>query len=295
MRFQQEVRQTLLPESRLIPLQQHDTTETCPQLLLRIPAYQIITVTDNLSGSRRQVLRAVGIGTTVALAGCSGSGGGDSSDDEESTNDTPDSSTQQDSTREEESTSTTDSEPTESGQTGEGYPSQSSDGFKKTLNNSVNNREHLYAFEVNGMEHINLEGINSGGEKYNEGRERLNLEEALFVAATDAGPREKPSEAYFVVSDPELSSTPPYIGMHPVDENGNINQTDESVITGYMDEVISEADDFDPDTAQSQLESFFRERIDGDPVGAGGGIDHAVDLEDFPYAVEALQSGYDAS
>jgi hypothetical protein len=253
-------------------------------------------VTDNLSGSRRQVLRAVGIGTTVALAGCSGSGGGDSSDGEESTNDTPDSSTQQDSTTEEESKSTTESEPTESGQTEEGYPSQSSDGFKGLLNEEARNEQHLYAFEIDGMEHINLEGINSGGEKYNEGRESLNLEEALYVAATDAGPRDEPSEVYLVVWDPELSPAPPQIGMHPVDENGNINQTDESVITGYTDEVLSEeADDYDPDTAQSQLESFFRERIDGDPVGAGGGIDHAVDLEDFPYAVEALQSGYDPS
>ena len=295
MRFQQEVRQTLLPESRLIPLQQHDTTETCPQLLLRIPAYQIITVTDNLSGSRRQVLRAVGIGTTVALAGCSGSGGGDSSDDEESTNDTPDSSTQQDSTREEESTSTTESEPTESGQTEEGYQSQSSDGLKRAANESIENQEHAYAFEVNGMEHLNLEGIEGAGEKYLEGRESLTLEEALYVAATDAGPREEPSEVYFTVSDPELSPTLKGVTMYPVDENGNIIQTDESNVVGYMDELIPVGDGADRDVAQSQLESFFRERIDGDPVSAGGGIDHAVDLEDFPYAVEALQSGYDAS
>ena len=249
----------------------------------------MVDINEVLEGesSRRKFLRASGAAGAAALSGCIG---GDDSSESNKT-----STTQQDSTTQEDSTSTTDSEPTESGQTGEGYPSQSSDGFKKTLNNSVNNREHLYAFEVNGMEHINLDGISSGGEKYNEGRERLNLEEALFVAATDAGPREKPSEAYFVVYDPELSSNRPQIGMHPVDENGNINQTDDATIVGYMDEVISEADDYDPDTAQSQLESFFRERIDGDPVGAGGGIDHAVDLEDFPYAVEALQSGYDAS
>jgi hypothetical protein len=249
----------------------------------------MVDINEVLEGesSRRKFLQASGAAGAAALSGCIG---GDDSPESNKT-----STTQQDSTREEESTSTTDSEPTESGQTGEGYPSQSSDGLKRAANESIENQEHAYAFEVNGMEHLNLEGIEGAGEKYLEGRESLTLEEALYVAATDAGPREEPSEVYFTVSDPELSPTLKGVTMYPVDENGNIIQTDESNVVGYMDELIPVGDGADRDVAQSQLESFFRERIDGDPVGAGGGIDHAVDLEDFPYAVEALQSGYDPS
>jgi len=249
----------------------------------------MVDINEVLEGesSRRKFLQASGAAGAAALSGCIG---GDDSPESNKT-----STTQQDSTREEESTSTTESEPTESGQTEEGYPSQSSDGLKRAANESIENQEHAYAFEVNGMEHLNLEGIEGAGEKYLEGRESLTLEEALYVAATDAGPREEPSEVYFTVSDPELSPTLKGVTMYPVDENGNIIQTDESNVVGYMDELIPVGDGADRDVAQSQLESFFRERIDGDPVGAGGGIDHAVDLEDFPYAVEALQSGYDAS
>jgi len=249
----------------------------------------MVDINEVLEGesSRRKFLQASGAAGAGALAGCME---GDNNPEESNKTST----TQQDPTSQGGSDAEGDSG-NESGQTEEGYPSQSSDGFKKAANESIENQEHAYAFEVNGMEHLNVEGIEGAGEKYLEGRESLTLEEALYVAATDAGPRNEPSEVYFTVSDPELSPTPKGVAMYPVDENGNIIQTDERGVVGYMDELIPEADDFDPDTAQSQLEAFFRERIDGDPVGAGGGIDHAVDLEDFPYAVEALQSGYDAS
>lgn len=248
----------------------------------------MVDINEVLEGesSRRKFLRASGAAGVAALSGCIG--GDDNSEQANKTSTTEDPATGKN------TTSNPDSETTESNQE-EGYPTQSSGGFKGTLNEFTEDREHIYVFEVDGMEHINIGQVDGAGKKYREGRERLTLEEALYVCTTEAGLRDEPSEAYFVVYDPELSPNLPQIGLHPVDENGNINQTDGATITGYMDEVISEETDYDVNAAKSELESFFRERIDGDPVGAGGGIDHALDLEEFPYAVEALQSGYDPS
>lgn len=264
--------------------------------------YQRATVTDDLPMSRRQILQTTGMGATVALAGCAGSGGGSGDENSGSTESTPedgsigeDSDSDQDSTTQKDTTSSPDSEPTESDQVEEGYPTQSSNDVKRALNEDAENREDLYAFEIHGMEQLNVEQIENAGGKYREGVERLSLEEALYVCATDAGLTDEPSEAYFLVGDPELAETLPPVSMRSVDENGNIVRTDGATIVGYADEIISEGTEYNVDTARTQLEDFLRKRIDGDSVGAGGRIDHAVDLEDFPYAVEALQSGYDAN
>ena len=238
--------------------------------------------------SRRKFLRASGAAGAAALSGCIGGDGGPESNKT--------STTQQDSTTQEDSTSTTESEPTESGQTEEGYQTEDSGGLQKALDDRVRELDYAYGFKIDGMEHLNVTEEPDAESKYDDPDVAPSVREALYLAATDAGPFESAAEIYFFVDDPESAKPVTRLAdvqMFPVDDKGNyINN---SSIGGEWEEVLSEQGEYDPDTAQSQLESFFRERIDGDPVGAGGGIDHAVDLEDFPYAVEALQSGYDPS
>jgi hypothetical protein len=250
-----------------------------------------------LSGSRRRVLRVVGIGTTVALAGCSGSGGGDSSGGEESTNDTPDSSTQQDSTTEE-STSTTDSSSNTTDEAAGRYPQQESSGtLQANIDEVIKNNNGIYGLKV-GLDDLNIEefpnlveqvnfadNINELGDK----SQPLRYDKALYVASNmDDIPSGSPEDIYFVVADPDVRGDKS-IGMYPNanDHGGGVGDAELSQY-GVPARRIAEDGSFTREYEVPQDESKPRQKEFLSETLSADDVVHAVNLEDT-YVEDAIE------
>jgi hypothetical protein len=256
-------------------------------------------VTNNSSESRRQVLRAIGIGTTVALAGCSGSGGG--GDDTNTTSDdteTEERSTETSSNNDTPSTTDNSSESTDeaSGK----YPQQESSGtLQANIDEVINNNDGVYGLKVsvddlniekfpNLVEQVNdniADNINELGDK----SQPLRYDKALYVASNmDDIPSGVPEKIYFLVADPDVRDVNS-IQMFPNPNNhgGKITDADLNQL-GVAARRIAEDGSFTReyevplDESKPHQKEFLSETLSADDVV------HAVSLEDT-YVEDAIE------
>lgn len=251
-------------------------------------------MTDDSTESRRQVLRAVGIGTTVALAGCSGSGGGDddtntTSDDtetEQSSTETEERSTETSSTDDKDTTTQTQSRTS----TGNGeYPKQESEGLQAWMNEQISGEENLVALKFN-LDNLEVSEFPNILERYNEGRQgqnvyedlgeladgpaKISFDEMLYVAANLDYPASEAETMYFIIQKPEIDGK-----MNAIVNTNEASRRDYSsgkqFAAGWPDNsdaVIDEQKEF-----FMNIEAEYEELI------------HTVDLGDAPYIEEALR------
>jgi hypothetical protein len=257
-----------------------------------MPVYQAVTVTDDLSGSRRQVLRAVGIGTTVALAGCSGSGGGDSSGETDSPTGTePGTQNTPDQTRADTQTDT-DSDTSTSNNT---YPEQDSENLQAWLDDEVvREKENIVGLKLQ-LDDLEIPEFPNILERYNEGRQGQNVyedlgeltdgnsqisyDEMLYVAANMDSPVGEAETIYFLIEKPELEGR-----MNAV-INANDAPGGPDGGTGYVNGKYFAAGFPGNSDAVVEEQSEFFNGINAEYED----IVHAVDLGDAPYLEEALQ------
>jgi hypothetical protein len=254
-----------------------------------MPVYQAVTVTDDLSGSRRQVLRAVGIGTTVALAGCSGSGGGDSSGETDSP------------TRTEPGTENTPNQTQTDSPNDEGeYPTQESQNLQKKLDELVERYDgsdpdeaELISLKAD-IDSLDIDKYPDITEKYGPDSKTdimkgdgaaqgiYSLDKALYLASTVGTPDSDTNSIYFVVENPKFGEqTDDTVFM-----NINPNEVDAS-LSNHRYYAVGDPDRGEDELSQSEAidshQRFFEESdLTADEVV------HAVDLEDT-YIEEALQ------
>jgi hypothetical protein len=262
------------------------------QLFRTISSHDAPTV-DNQLTSRRQVLTVVGIGTTVALAGCSSNGQGDSQpegSDGDSTEQDDGSNSGESDPDNSDGSEETENEPGE-------YSEQNNEGLMEKLDNVAAGQEGVYAFRIDDQSYLKIEDFPNIADEFPNQSNFQELagssttiegyEKALYVAVNMDPSWAESDDIYFYSTNPELTEGP-VINMYKNAENnpGDPNEfaTDgDGVAVGYPPEG---GIGVEPEQGKEYQAEFFRNHIDPD------GIVHAVDLAEHDYAVDALHSGF---
>jgi hypothetical protein len=261
------------------------------QPFLSTSSYNFPTVDYQLT-SRRQVLTAVGTGTTVALAGCSNN----EQEGSQSEGADGDSREQDGGSNSGESDSDNDDSSDGSEATGNepgNYPEQDNEGLMAELDGLAEDQEGVYSFRIDDMDYLQIEEFpNIADEFPNESNfQELagssttieGYEKALYVAANMEPDWLQSDDIYFFVTNPELTEGPVIRMFKNAETNPGEFTDGEGTAVGYPPEG---GIGVEPEQGKEYQAEFFRNHIDPD------GIIHAVDLADHDYAVEALHSGF---
>lgn len=233
------------------------------QSFLTNSSYNFPTVDYQLT-SRRQVLTAVGTGTTVALAGCSNNGQEGSSNDDSGSGgngtDSPSGSGGNGSGTEETDSGSTSSTGNEPGE----YPRQETNGLEAELD-KLADEDPVYSFTIDDYDFLNVEEFPEV-----ERDDLSSYNKALYFATSFEDSR--PTEEIYFICDSRDEAAKRSISMYYRGEGGNFDPGNGIAA--------------DEGTSDMSQEEFFRDHVDPD------GIVHAVDLAEHDYAVEALHSGF---